>query len=166
MERSDEEWRDTDYAGYQVSNYGRMRSLRRDGTWKVLDLTVGTAGYRQVHVRHGIDLTLRVHRLVAKAFLPNPNGYSIINHKNEYYLDNRVCNLEWCNAAYNNGYGTTGQRTSDTQSEPIYAEIDGKKYWFKGLTQACKYLGVQQANAWKVLNGQRPHTCGYKFWKA
>lgn len=56
-----------------------------------------------------------IHRLVAKAFLPNPHNYPIINHKDENPRNNDARNLEWCTYAYNNAYGTKGLRTSLAQ---------------------------------------------------
>jgi hypothetical protein len=129
-------------------------------------LTTATTGYRQAHIRHGIDKTVCVHVLVAKAFIPNPEGYPMINHKNEFYQDNRVCNLEWCDYAYNNAYGTRSRRMGDTSSESVICIMpNGKEYWFRSLQNASRVLGIQQSNAWKVANGLRKHTCGYKFYK-
>lgn len=74
--------------------------------------------------------------------------------------------MEWCDVAYNNAYGTKDRRTGDAQSKPVICIMpDGKEYWFKGMMQASRVLGIQPANGWKVVAGIRDHTCGYKFYK-
>lgn len=55
---------------------------------------------------------LLVHRMVAQAFIPNPDNYPIINHKDENPSNNCVENLEWCTYKYNSNYGTCNQRRS------------------------------------------------------
>ena len=63
--------------------------------------------------------TKRVHRLVAQAFIPNPNGYKEINHKDEDKTNNRVSNLEWCDRLYNMNYGTWKDRRKKIAT-PMY----------------------------------------------
>ena len=109
-----EVWKDIEgYEGsYQVSTLGRIRSLdrvdsagnRRRG--KIMKPTKKKYGY------YSISLTIRdkkkehlVHRLVAKAFIENKEGYPIINHKDENPSNNCVDNLEWCTYKYNANYG-------------------------------------------------------------
>lgn len=105
-----EEWRDIEgYEGkYQVSNEGRVKSLdyHRQGFEKVLKPNTHVRGYKRVGLSDGkgIITLYFVHRLVAKAFIPNPNNYPMINHKDENPANNNVENLEWCTAQYNNTY--------------------------------------------------------------
>lgn len=73
----------------------------------------------------------RIHRLVASAFIPNPNGYPIINHKDENPSNNNVENLEWCTYKYNANYGTAQQRrvaNTDytTENRKVAARRNGK----------------------------------------
>lgn len=104
-------WRDIEgYEGlYQVSNLGRVKSLGNDKTKKekILSQYENKNGYLYVNLcKDGKMKTFRVHRLVANAFIPNPNGYRCVNHKDEDKTNNCVDNLEWCTHQYNNTFGT------------------------------------------------------------
>lgn len=110
---TDEEWRDIDeFEGqYQVSNLGRARSFARASYTepKILKNIYDSDGYCLVNLcykKRGIRNKLsRVHRLVAKAFIDNPNGFPEVNHKDEDKRNNCVDNLEWCATQYNLTYG-------------------------------------------------------------
>ena len=117
-----EEWRDIEgYEGYyQVSNKGRVRSIDRiiEGRWGfilakgiMLNQKTTTYGYKEVGLsKNGKVKHFLVHRLVAMAFIPNPNNYLQINHKSEVKTENSVDNLEWCDAKYNSNYGTHNEK--------------------------------------------------------
>ena len=99
-------WKDIPgYEGiYEVSTEGRIKSFHytipRILTWKV-----NQKGYAWVELRKsGEAKQLLVHRIVATAFLDNPNNYPVINHKDENPLNNNVDNLEWCSKSYNVRY--------------------------------------------------------------
>ena len=122
-----EEWKDIKgYEGiYQVSSYGRVRSLDRiverkgKGDFfikgRVLTQSDDTNGYMKVSLtKHDQKRTFKVHRLVAIHFLDNPNNLPCVNHKDENKLNNNVDNLEWCTKAYNNSYETKDKRQSET----------------------------------------------------
>jgi len=109
-----ENWKDiAGYEGqYQVSDLGRIRSLnyKRTGQTQVLKPR-NNKGYLQINLykdRKGKNFW--IHRLVAKAFLPNPQNYPQINHVNEDKTNNAVSNLEWCSAKFNQNYGTCQKR--------------------------------------------------------
>ena len=126
----EEQWKDiAGYEGYyQVSTMGRIRSLER---WiqdrfgmkapyripeKILKPKHSQSGYLFVNLSKGGHAhNQRIHRLVAEAFISNPNGLPSVNHKNEDKSDNRVENLEWCTPSYNNEYGTRTQRSQMNQ---------------------------------------------------
>lgn len=105
------------YAGiYEISNMGRVKSLsriieRKDGNTRVTEDRIilpflTKCGYHQIVLcKDGVRKKHYIHRLVANAFIENPNKLPIINHKDENKLNNRVDNLEWCSAYYNLRYG-------------------------------------------------------------
>ena len=114
-----EEWRDIEgYLGlYQVSNKGRVKSLERIDSnnhpikEKILKPGVNQIKWRRVRLcKNGKSKMWSVHRLVALAFIPNPNNYPVINHRDEDGSNNNVENLEWCTVTYNYFYGTSRER--------------------------------------------------------
>lgn len=107
----EEIWKDIKgYEGlYQVSNFGRVRSLGHD-KWhkgKVLKHHIDGKGcYFMVNLHKNNKMQhFNIHRLVACAFIPNPNNYPCVNHKDECKTNNCANNLEWCDYSYNALYG-------------------------------------------------------------
>lgn len=102
---------------YLVSSLGNVYSLKRN---KLMKPKLNKYGYYCIRLFDGErkhDWT--VHRLVASAFISNPENLPVVNHKNEIKQDNRVENLEWCSVKYNSNYGTTIQRSAKNRSKPI-----------------------------------------------
>ena len=87
---------------YQVSNKGRVKNV---ATGKILTPDLSNKGYYRVKLyNNGVKKRFQLHRLVAIVFVPNPNNYPIVNHKD---LNPKNCcadNLEWCDYRYNNSY--------------------------------------------------------------
>lgn len=94
------------FDNYIVYSDGRIWSKNKR---KYLKQFIAGSGYFYVRLK---DRMIAVHRLVAMAFIPNPNGLPQVNHKDEDKLNNDVSNLEWCDAAYNSRYGTRPERLS------------------------------------------------------
>ena len=117
-------WKDIkNYEGhYQVSNLSRVKSLNYNhtGKEKILKLNKDKDGYLQVTLcKNNIKKVYKVHRLVAQAFIPNPNNLPQINHKDENKTNNNVDNLEWCDRKYNQNYGTRTERVAEKLSKPV-----------------------------------------------
>lgn len=111
-------WKDIEgYEGlYQVSTHGMVRSMnyRLTGRTVVLNPVETTYGYLKVRLyKNRKGKTFLVHRLVAKAFIPNWFDDPCVNHIDEDKTNNNVDNLEWCSVEYNDNYGTRNKRVSE-----------------------------------------------------
>lgn len=130
MKNSREIWKDIiDYENlYQVSNYGRVKSLRRkvfngkDFYYKEERILKANTDGRYLCltlVKNGRRKSFKIHRLVAEAFIPNPNNYPEVNHKDENKLNNCVNNLEWCSRRYNNIYNGRAKKVGLKTRKPV-----------------------------------------------
>lgn len=116
----EEIWKDIkDWKDYQVSNLGNVKRLnyRKTGKEKKIKQQKLKYGYLYITLnQNGKRKTFRVHRLVAQAFIPNPNNLPQVNHKDEDKTNNVVENLEWCDARHNSNYGTRNKRISEAHT--------------------------------------------------
>ena len=153
---------------YEVSNIGRVRCIPRDveqlnkyrtvsivhHAGKIISQRANRLGYMIVNL-HPDRKTLKthaVHQLVAKAFIPNPNGYIYVNHKDENKANNRVENLEWCDAKYNSNYGTGKWRNASKNKKPV------AKYDTEGNLIAT-YAGIKEAAKDSTVSWQMISAC-------
>lgn len=127
-------WKDIEeFEGlYQVSNFGRVKSFRQSSRFGkpkefILKPTLINSGYHVVTLySKNKRKKIQVHRLVAITFIPNPENFPCVNHKDENKLNNNLENLEWCSYSYNNNYGTARIRASETKQKPIKQQtLDG-----------------------------------------
>lgn len=150
---------------YEVSNKGRVKSLnyRHSGKEKLIKISLDNLGYMHVGIfKEGKHYCKRVHRLVAEAFIPNPNNYKEINHINEDKTDNRVENLEWCTRKYNVNYGdrnykmVKNRKGKTARKEVIQYTKEGKiiKKW-DSITDVGKELGYSTGNIYSCCLGKR-----------
>ena len=165
---------------YMVSNLGRVKSLKRIDSNKhpikerVLKSCKVDGGYLAVVLcENGKRKTFLVHRLVAQAFIPNPNNLPQVNHKDEDKTNNTVENLEYCDQFYNNIYGTRIQRTVDVLiNHPklsrtilqINAETNEVLKEFPSIAEVQRQLGFGENAVRNCAKGRCMTSNGYK-WK-
>lgn len=165
-ELNKEVWKDIQgYEGlYKVSSLGRIKNvkglIRKPRLYK--------DGYFDIKLsKNGKNKTKRINRLVALAFIPNPNNYPMVNHKDENKLNNRIDNLEWCTNKYNCNYGTAIERMAKAISKPIImCDLNGNDLKeFKSLLDASNYLNKPNSSTISnCLNGRYKSAYGY-IWK-
>ena len=165
-------WRDVvGYEGlYQVSDKGDVKSLPKvkhngKGYYKTQEKILkpgkrgrGNAKYNFVVLTDGIvEKSVSVHRLVADAFLENPQNFPEVNHKDENTLNNNLSNLEWCTRQYNIDY---------SKSEKIsqYAIGGEKLAEYKSISVAAKMTGISRTAINNSLTGWSKTAGGY-IWK-
>ena len=165
-------WKDIEkYEGlYQVSNMGRVKSLERFrkgkhnslvfANEKILKGKIDKDGYLEYTLsKDGKLKSYRAHRLVAKAFIPNPNNYPIINHINKIKDDNRAKNLEWCTNQYNTEYSCAKPILQFTK--------DGKlvRKWESAVI-AEQELGINKVSIRRCCKGYKKNkTAGGYIWR-
>lgn len=151
----EEVWKDIEgYEGlYQVSNKGRVKSLNYNKTKKekILKPIINSNRYLQVKLcKNKTIKRFSVHRLVAMSFIPNPNNYPCVNHKDECGTNDVVTNLEWCTHKYNTNYGTGIERASKARSKKVYQySKDGELIAVWESTIECSRNGFDQGNVAK-----------------
>lgn len=140
-------------------NYGRQRILKK---------SLNKCGYEVVCLFYkGKGHVCLVHRLVAKAFLDNPNGLPVINHLNEIKTDNRLDNLCWCSIRDNINYGTRNARMAATIGSPVQQFTrDGQLVAsFISVLDAGRKTGVDHSAINKCVKGKRKSAGGF-LWRS
>lgn len=155
-------WKDVPkYEGiYKISNKGRLYSVKR---YKILKPYTDKHGYKRIGLSHNkASYYTSIHRLVASAFLPNPNSLPQVNHKDENPSNNCVENLEWCSAQYNINYGNRNAKVSDkaygiaqyTKDHVFIANYPSIRY-------IVERFGYRESNLYKCCQGKRKSAYGY-----
>ena len=163
---------------YQVSNFGRIKSLERTIQHKtcygglyhvkgrILKPKIEKDGYFRISLtKNGIKKYYRLNRLVAQAFIPNPNNYPIVNHKDENKLNNNADNLEWCTQKYNVNYGNAINKKKEKLSIKVNQyDLNGVfiKTW-NSINDAIRYYN-NNTQICQCCKGKRNNVCGY-LWK-
>lgn len=155
----------------EVSNMGRVRSLLR-GTPYVLKTQPDTKGYHRIRVTVEREkMCFKVHREVAKAFVPNPYNLPQVNHIDGNKDNNAVTNLEWVSNKENSHHAIknglwkavfdAAMKENEKRKIPIIAYTDSVEIAFKSISEAEKVIGTSHIA--DVLKGKRIQAKGYKF---
>lgn len=177
-------WKDIkDYEGlYQVSNLGNVRSLpHKVICWNGYTMTTklhpgkfrksypDKYGYLHIKLSNkGTTKSFLIHRLVAEAFIPNPNNFPIINHKDENPQNCCVSNLEWCDVIYNNNYGTRNIRMAKTMSNKKKKAVRciETDIIYNSISDAMTYTGIHGSQICGCCNKKRAYnTAGGYHWE-
>lgn len=169
---------------YQVSNLGRVKALgngkSNNSKEKILKPYKSKNGYLKVNLHKESEIKhFLIHRLVAIHFLPNPNNYPCVNHKDENKENNCVDNLEWCDVHYNNTYNERHKKVGeknvvsmkgvhinrkDFSKEVIQMDLEGNEInRFPSTNEAQRQLGVSQSSISQCCNGKRQTAYGFRW---
>lgn len=152
---------------YQVSNYGRVRSLvdcNAQTRELILKARMNRCGYLAITLHKNAKMkTYSIHRLVAEAFIPNPDGLPCVNHIDEDKTNNRADNLEWCTAKYNCNYGTRNKRGTQKRSKRIYQYTKDGAFIqsYNSLKEAQKQTGTKGGAISRASHNIRKSAGGY-----
>ena len=171
-------WKDIEgYEGkYEISNFGRIKSYAQKKNGKITEGYTDKKGYKTIFLydkpQHG--KWHKIHRLVASAFIDNPDNLPQVNHKDENKENNYDSNLEWCTCYYNNNYGTKKERLSRVYNKNLHqatvkSVIQFDKNMniiniFKSIREAERKTKINNGNISECCQGNRKTAGGY-IWK-
>ena len=140
-----------EFEGYGITSCGRVYSFK---TKRFLKPIKNNRGYLQVQLTNGTQhkKTVKIHRLVALAYIPNPNNYDTVDHIDENKEHNYINNLRWM---------TREENKNRSWCKKVYCvELDKV---FESAAAAARELGLDSSNISNVCNGKRNKTGGYHF---
>lgn len=148
------------FPDYEVSNYGRVKSLKRGGS-RILKLAVHRQGYLYVYLwRDNQEHYRYVHRLVGMSFLDNPYNYPIVRHLNDVPSDNFMTNLEW-GTQHDNMRDAITNDSFKSQEIPIRIVEDGRE--FRSQNECARAIQGETKNIQACLKGRCKTHKGYHF---
>ena len=173
-------WKEIEgHTGYQISDYGRVRSFKNNrhglcNTPHILKTDINSNGYERVCL--GNNHRMFVHKLVANTFVPNPDNYPIVRHKDDDRLNNRADNLIWGTQADNiqdaiergrfvSNIRFAKEAALKKQRKRVVAKSTDHTFVkeYSSMCDAAKDLNLNAGNISNVLNGRQKKIGGYYF---
>lgn len=165
---------------YEVSSFGRLKRIaaaRGTVVGYIFTPSLDTKGYLRTRItdKNGKCKTIKMHRVVAEAFLPNPDNLPIVNHINGITTNNYVSNLEWCTHAYNMQHSFSVLKRKPTflnkfggdhnRSVRLKAfNIDtGERQFVTGINEAARKFKTNASAIWRTIKGEYKHTKRWRF---
>lgn len=148
-----------DVEGYFLCRDGRIWSEKQK---QFLKPNLGGGYYNQTIQHRGSRYSFRVHRQIAQAFIPNPNNYSIVNHKNGDRLNNDVENLEWCTQSKNVQHAHDNGLIKTYVRPVVQFDVKGQKIAeYKSIKEASKNTGIRHSDISTACVGRQQTTGGF-----
>lgn len=174
------EWKQiAGYEGlYEVSDTGLVRSVDRmvkgrnghlqKKNGKLLAVKYEKNGYARYRLsKDGVATDILAHRIVAIAFIDNPNGYKTVNHIDENKHNNSVSNLEWCDMHYQNTYGVGAYNRNNAKERPVVQYSSNGEFIkrFSSIKDASEELGIRSSCIWASCRkyGRTKFAGGFDF---
>ena len=169
---------------YLIDNLGNVISVPKiegryiRNKYNILATKVNKYGYVEVTlVKDSKMKTHLLHRLIAKAFVPNPNNYDVVYHKNGIKNDNRIENLEWCTVsqntkhAYNNNLNDSQIKAlgalAKVNEQNMYVKVvlskDGEEISFKSTREAAEFLNTKKDEITRAIRKGQRHKGYYVY---
>lgn len=143
---------------YAITSCGKVWSY---GSMKLLKERNYHGYYGVVLYKNGSSEVKLIHRLVAEAYIPNPDNLPEVNHKDEIKTHNWVNNLEWCTRSYNANYGTAIKRANQKRFKPVKCIENGITY--NSFQEAEAALGIYKGGIAGYFHRKQKHVKGYTF---
>lgn len=158
------EWREVkEYANYEVNQFGEIRHKKRK---KILKPRSNNGGYQYVNFKiNGKNTNFAVHRIVANAFIPNPNGYTEVNHKDYDKTNNYVNNLEWVSSSQNKQHSYLKKENKKSRGKAVnqYTKDGVFIKTFETITDAAEELGCCVAAISNCCLGRAKTSQGFRW---
>lgn len=148
---------------YEVTSNGLVISIRKH---MLLKPKIDRYGYPVVTLFcRNRPRYVPIHRLVAEAFIPNPENKPAVNHIDENKLNNSVGNLEWVTVKENDNHGTRNVRMAESKSQTPVVQIlpDGSIRQFRGVKDASRCTGINRCQIAECCKGRAKTAGGYKW---